>query len=847
WVSHTHWDREWYRTFEAFRARLIDTIDCVLHRIQTDKAFRFLLDGQTVVVEDYLQLRPDRREELFHACREGRVAIVPWDVQPDSFLPCGESHIRNLLLGRQTMLRVGSESKVAYTPDSFGHPSQFPQLFAGFGLKAFVHWRGHGSEVDSMPNETRWVAPDGSSVLSCLLRKGYFTAALQPRDLGLAAERLGATALELAETAEQGAVLLLCGIDHAPPDPLDAELAEAAGKGSGFDVQRALLDDFAAALPGPFPEQRGELRGGRLANLLPGVWSSRIPLKLRNRECETELLSFAEPWAALGQFFGLADERPALDLAWRALLCNQAHDSIGGCSVDAVHRQMEGRYDQAFELARETGRRCQERLVGVPLTRETPTRQPFEVAVFNPSPHARTEVVRLALDASPSMPLGEEGIFYHPVLAANNEGTGFVADGLPVRMLPARSDGRFFFGTFNSPMDIEFIARDVPAMGWRRIQLEPATPVEAVVDSATQIKVDEFEVQVEPAGTLSVRMGDQRFTGLFDVEDLGDRGDTYDACLLDDGQRLQWVRVETQRVQQANGIQRLEVRRDYRLPAALEEGRERRCDEDVEISLWVEATLVPGVQRLDFKVRLENRARDHRLRLLFPTHQKTEDFLAASTFDAMERSTKPQDDTGWVHPAARTFPQQGWVSVNGLHLVAPGLPEAEVTSEGTLALTLLRAVGWLARPDLRSRPGPAGPVNATPEAQCLTTVEASLSLLPQWNAQELQAAESGLRAVWAGAEEGALLPEGSPMLELEPASLVLTSFKPAREPGCAIVRVLNPSQESVTASMRFGFEVSAMGTLQLDEEPTGPLLTQESDSWNFEVGAKQLRTFLLRP
>ncbi len=417
--------------------------------------------------------------------------------------------------------------------------------------------------------------------------------------------------------------------------------------------------------------------------------------------------------------------------------------------------------------------------------------------------------------------------------------------------MPARSDGRFFFGTFNSPLDIEFIARDVPAMGWRRMQLEPAAPVEDVVDSATQIEVDEFEVQVEPAGTLSVRMGDQRFTGLFDVEDLGDRGDTYDADLLDDGQRLQWVRVETQRIQQANGIQRLEVRRFYRLPAQLEEERERRCDEDVEISLWVEATLVPGVQRVDFKVRLENRARDHRLRLLFPTHQKTENFLAASTFDAMERSTKPQDDADWVHPAARTFPQQGWVSVNGLHLVAPGLPEAEVTPQGTLALTLLRAVGWLARPDLRSRPGPAGPVNATPEAQCLRTVEVSLSLLPECNSSAARDAEAGLRAVWAGEKPDAgndeLLPEGSPILELEPASLVLTSFKPAREPGCAIVRVLNPSEESVTARMRFGFEVSAMQALRLDEEPIGLLLTRESGSWNFEVGAKQLRTFLLHP
>ncbi len=844
WVSHTHWDREWYRTFEAFRARLIDTIDCVLDRVQTDSSFRFLLDGQTVVVDDYLELRPDRQEELFRACRKGRIAIGPWYIQPDSFLPCGESHIRNLLLGRQTMRRVGSESKVAYTPDSFGHPSQFPQLFSGFGLSAFVHWRGHGSDVESLPNEMRWIAPNGSSVLSCLLRKGYFTAAFQPRDLTLAADRLGAVARELAETTEQGAVLLLCGIDHAPPDPLDAELADAAEKGSGFGVQRALLDDFVAGLQEPFPEQHGELRGGRLANLLPGVWSARIPLKIRNRQCEAELLGFAEPWAAMGQFFGLADERPALDMAWRALLCNQAHDSIGGCSVDAVHRQMESRYDQAFELAQETGRRCQERLVGGSPTRETPTHQPFEVAVFNPSPHTRTEAVRVALDATPSMPLGEEGISYHPVLAANNEQTGFLADGVPVRMVPARADGRFFFGTFNTAMDIELIVRDVPALGWRRVQLEPAPVSEEKIDSGTRIEVGGFEVSVEPAGTFKVLSAEQTFTGLFDVEDKGDRGDTYDSDLLEDGHRLQLDQVQTRRFQHASGIQRLEVRRDYRLPAGLEEDREKRCHEEAGLTLWVEAILVPGVRRVDFNVKVENHARDHRLRLLFPTRRVTQHFHAASTFDAMQRSTQPQDDTHWVHPAPRTFPHQGWISVNGLHLVAPGLPEAEVSPEGMLALTLLRAVGWLSRPDLRTRSGPAGPVNETPEAQCLATVEVRLSLLPEGSPSAARDVELGLRAVWAGEEE--LLPEGRPMLELDPASLLLTSFKPAREDGCAVLRVLNPSEENVTARLRLGVQVSALQSLRLDEEPEDFPLSQDANEWRFELGPKQLRTLLLR-
>ena len=117
-VSHSHWDREWYRTFQDFRARLIDLVDHVLALAASDPGYRFLLDGQTIVLEDYLEIRPDRAEELRALCRDGRVAIGPWYVQPDSLLPSGEAHVRNLLLGRWVGETMGPVPRVGYTPDS---------------------------------------------------------------------------------------------------------------------------------------------------------------------------------------------------------------------------------------------------------------------------------------------------------------------------------------------------------------------------------------------------------------------------------------------------------------------------------------------------------------------------------------------------------------------------------------------------------------------------------------------------------------------------------------------------------------------------------------------------------
>src|SRR5438876_414183 len=197
-VSHSHWDREWYRTFQSFRARLVDLIDRVLELIAADPGYRFLLDGQTIVIEDYLEIRPGRRADLEAACRAGRLAIGPWYVQPDSLLPSGEAHVRNLLEGRRVGAAVGPVSRVAYCPDSFGHPAQLPQLFRGFGLGPFIYWRGGGDEVDSLPAAYLWTAPDGTAVLAHRLAEGYFAASGLPLDPAAAARVLAEVTRSLA-------------------------------------------------------------------------------------------------------------------------------------------------------------------------------------------------------------------------------------------------------------------------------------------------------------------------------------------------------------------------------------------------------------------------------------------------------------------------------------------------------------------------------------------------------------------------------------------------------------------------------------------------------------------------
>jgi hypothetical protein len=267
------------------------------------------------------------------------------------------------------------------------------------------------------------------------------------------------------------------GLDHMLPDANTREAAEAVAKHTGWEVVRGLLDDYVEGLDvegldstGAPAEFRGELCGGRVANLLPGVWSTRTYLKLHNRRCESLLEGWAEPWAALERALGGPSEAAALRCAWRDLLPNQAHDSICGCSQDRVHDQMVGRFDAAEELAFETMQRSLERIAGLGTTRQVPRGargEPVAIAVFNPSPHIRTDTVTLPLVGFPSFT--SAGI--HPLLSKNKDAKGFTIDGAPVRRVADEGTARPRLVPSEPMYSVEFVARDVPAFGWKRVLL----------------------------------------------------------------------------------------------------------------------------------------------------------------------------------------------------------------------------------------------------------------------------------------------------------------------------------------------------------------------------------------
>ncbi|MGZ4334723.1 MAG: glycoside hydrolase family 38 N-terminal domain-containing protein [Gaiellaceae bacterium] len=343
-VPHTHWDREWYLPFEVFRLRLGAVVDGVLDVLERDPEFvSFTLDGQAIVLEDYAELRPENEGRLRGLLAEGRLEAGPWYVLPDEILVGGESLVRNLLLGRRVCRRFGTEPTAAgYEPDSFGHPSQLPQILAGFGLHTLLFSRGMGDQLDEVGVVFRWRAAN-AEVVACQFLPHYdnfarLTTAEDAAERVMAiVERFGA----MLERARCGTVVLANGSDHLPIQPQLPALCSELGP--SFRIGR-----FSELTPSPegLPAYEGELVGSRLQNVLRGVNSSRVYLKQANERAERRLLA-AETVAALrtlraGDAFPHANVR----LAWRDLLRNHPHDSICGCSCDEVHRDMLVRYEQ---------------------------------------------------------------------------------------------------------------------------------------------------------------------------------------------------------------------------------------------------------------------------------------------------------------------------------------------------------------------------------------------------------------------------------------------------------------------------------------------------------------------
>jgi len=349
-VPHTHWDREWYEPFDVFSARLEDMMNTLLD-LAADGFPHFHLDGQTAMIDDYLDRRPERAGELSALVRAGRLSAGPWVTQMDEFLVSGESHLRNLEFGLERARQLGRALEVGYMPDQFGHIGQMPQILRLAGIERAVVWRGVPSAI---PTSTfRWQSPDGSEVLTESLPFGYSIGSelMRAEDPTALAEVIEREVARLRPVSPGDRLLVMVGYDHAGPDASLPQRLERASLRGGVDVVIGSVGEHVADLrtSDDLPVWRGELRSSARAHLLPNVYSARVHQKRDRGRVEALLERYAEPLAALVP--GAAWPDTELRRAWTLLLWNGAHDSACGCSHDRVAIDVDARFTEARTIA----------------------------------------------------------------------------------------------------------------------------------------------------------------------------------------------------------------------------------------------------------------------------------------------------------------------------------------------------------------------------------------------------------------------------------------------------------------------------------------------------------------
>jgi mannosylglycerate hydrolase len=855
-ISHNHWDREWIFTARYTNRWLPPFFANVFAMLEREPQYRFVLDGQTAIIEDCLsQLSPDEAEHYVKQIRrfatEGRLQIGPAYLQPDWGLVSGEALVRNLLIGHKIAGQFGHVMKAGWMLDNFGQIGQAPQLYQGFGIDGVFVWRGVDMGSEEIKSEFLWTSPDGSQVLAIYLINSYRNAMVLSLTKEIALERIRTEALALAPFATSPNVLLMNGYEQVPwPDDVLPIIAEFnRSESNELRCRQSTPPEYLAAVRDTaegLPVIQGYFYSGRYMPVLKGVFSSRSQLKLLNNECQRELERWAEPFATIAWTLGADYPKEKLEKAWKTLLLNHAHDDMCGCCIDNIARDMEDRFHQVYHTASEI---TEESLKAISNAANTCCDDSqTAVVIFNPSTRTRSEVISFSLE----LPAGLEEFTL-------SDGQG---DFAPYQL--ARRDDR--------KADLYVYVRDVPSLGYKTYYVKAAAtaPISNLksqisnpvvwADAAARKLENEFLcVTINDDGSLNItdKQTGQAHTKLGYFEDGGDAGDTYDyswpptdAVITSLGQQAEITLLEAGPL-----LARFQVVITMQLPESLRADRQARSETTRAFPLVSYIELTAGAHRVEIKTLLKNVVKDHRLRVMFPSGIQSNYCYAEEPFDIarmpVHDATSEQqlsDKVKKLMLAGRytvpvnTHPFQNFVDYSdgqrGLAIICRRGTEFEILpQDGTIALTLLRGVGWLTRYDLQTRIGDVGPHIFTPEAQCLGAHEFRYAIYPHrqgWpeDNAHIEAFSHNLSLRVVQNHDAGNLPDELSFLKLATRDAInafrLTALKRAEDGDGVVIRFFNTLEQATGGELQTWWEQEG-GAVQtnLNEEAQQELATTQ--------------------
>jgi len=878
YFSSTHWDREWYQEFQGFRYRLVKMADGLIDLLEKDEEYKtFHFDGQTIVLDDYVEICPEKRKNLEKLIEDKRLIIGPWYVMPDEFLVSGESLIRNLMIGHEKAKEWGAEPwKYGYICDIFGHIAQMPQIFNGFSIKYSILGRGTD---ENDPTFFVWQAPDGSECLNFRLAPdngyGEFACCVydseedQTLNNPLMEQRIKEFVDKELERSNVPIVMAMDGFDHRNASvnttdyikTLKKLYPEARVHHVNLVEQGKLLENYRDELP----VIKGELNKTAIENhiylhLITNTLSSYYTIKKENDECQNLLEKTLEPLLYLAKKNGVELKRNYVKLAYKNLIQNQPHDSICGCSLEQVHKDMEYRYAQVKEIGKVLK---EDFLYSV---KKDSKAEEYEnvLTLYNTLPFEIDKTVSVDLLFKPGYPSTYFEPFGYETINAfkiyDYEGREIPYQITDIKRnfsVREYADYRKFYDLHKVTMRVK-----VPAMGTAEYKIVPAghsVRYLKKLESGSNYAENEFiRLNILSNGTLEIldKKTGKVYSNLCGFVDDGEIGDGWyhanpvnDIKVYSDGLGAVIEKIESGPSKCVFKVTRyMEVPKEIPREDADMFRSKKRSEEKVVLKLVMTVGLSEEARRVDVKLNFDNTAKDHRLKLMIPTGITEDKYFAGQAFYMCERKTGIDYGTqDWLEPEQYEKATNGIVGKrdkngDGLAFVsAKGIHECAAFNDesGLISVTLLRAFRTVTL------------TNGETRCQLNRPLEYEFALMPLDNdvkykymlkEQDIMATE--LLEKFVCTEKNAPLNPPKSYLSVEGENVVTSVIKCAEDSleNALVVRVFNASAQNSSGEIKTDEEIKKVESVNLNEEYLKDI-PFEANRFEFELTPWQIKTF----
>ncbi len=738
-LSSTHWDREWYQTFQQYRFRLTRMMDGLLETFENFPDYKYYhLDGQTIPLKDYLEIRPENRGKIEKLIKDGRLLIGPWYCMPDEFLISGEALLRNLQRGYSDCMQWGVEPcRNGYVCDIFGHNTQLPQIFAGFDIPMVSLFRG---ACDHPDRAFTWQGADGTRTFvnvqhkDCAYSEFYFNARFifdKKEELNLdgIAARVRKYIDEELPLCPTSAFTMIDGVDHIDVEDRIPQILNHLNKTFG-DVEfihsnnEDYLTDILTenktldVVEGPL---YAIAKRGVNNALLKNVLSSQVHLKQDNNYCESQLTFTVEPYAMFSRmlkdtanpgtrYYRYVDKKGFIDAAWEFVLQNQPHDSICGCSITAVHEDNVNRFKQAKEIINTVKT---DSLVHMTYAVNTAGKgKNGAVVVYNPSQNTIKGIREIEFEIQAGTHHSNFRFYNEKGENIKTTSTGYhtyskkVANYNQLIEMPG-----YEVYTLALPLEIppygyttitydSLLTHRNGNESWQYIEYQPPQRnIGSMRTSKNTIDNGALVISVNGNGTINVldKLSGSLYDNLLLFEDCADVGEgwNYIKPMFDKEYLSTASSAQVSFMCDSPDMVKLCITAEMTIPDR--NAGITRSDKTSVMLIENILTVYKNERSIVIKTKVDNKHTEHRLRAVFETGIKTDKFKTSLPFDITEWDIEKEDNTYDKETDTFVNPNQGLISVSdgrrGLAVYNNGLYETAVHNKDSAAvyLTLFRS------------------------------------------------------------------------------------------------------------------------------------------------------------